>query len=70
MSQISFSDVEYGLQAQTNSARNLSGGDGCGDSLDTTDGADRTRFYPKAGNGRRPYAFETMLRIHVHFMLQ
>ncbi|MGS6331100.1 IS5/IS1182 family transposase, partial [Enterobacter asburiae] len=21
-------------------------------------------FYPKAGNGRRPYALETMLRIH------
>jgi transposase, IS5 family len=67
MSQISFSDVEYGAKRkQTRREIFLA-------EMDAVIPWARLMeliepFYPKAGNGRRPYALETMLRIH--FMQQ
>ena len=67
MSQISFSDVEYGAKRKR-TRREIFLAEMNSVILWARLMALIEPVYPKAGNGRRPYALETMLRIH--FMQQ
>ena len=63
MDQLSFSDAEH-HNKRKRTRREISL-----DEMDRSIPWDRFEliiepFYPKAGNGRRPYALSTMLRIH------